>query len=71
MVYQVIINPAFHNKWHYGVQGWNCEHWARLVVTGNPICYQTKEMLFGIFDLGALNYRSEAIEELNKFKVFK
>ncbi|HEY9853524.1 MAG TPA: hypothetical protein V6D28_28900 [Leptolyngbyaceae cyanobacterium] len=60
---------AFHNKWKYGVQGWNCEHWARLVVSDQPISYQVKEQGFGIFDVfGVLYLRGEAILELNKYK---
>lgn len=60
---------AFHNKWEYGVQGWNCEHWARLVVSGQPISYQVKEQGFGLFDaFGVLHFRGEAIEQLNKFR---
>ena len=60
---------AFHHKWKYGVQGWNCEHWARLVATGHPISYQVKESGFGIFDLfGVLHDRQEAIEQLNRYK---
>jgi hypothetical protein len=31
---------AFDNKWNYSFVGWNCEHWARLVTTGIPVCYQ-------------------------------
>lgn len=61
---------AFHTKWKYGVQGWNCEHWARLVVSGEPISYQVKEQGFGLFDVfGALHVRYEAIERLNNYKL--
>ncbi|HEY9750046.1 MAG TPA: hypothetical protein V6C63_15280, partial [Allocoleopsis sp.] len=61
--------PAFHNKWKYGVQGWNCEHWARLVVSGKPISYQVKEQGLGVFDvLGILYFRGEAVEQLSKYK---
>ncbi|MBD2096959.1 hypothetical protein H6F90_17805 [Trichocoleus sp. FACHB-591] len=61
--------PAFHRKWKYGVQGWNCEHWARLVVSGQPISYQVKEQGFGVLDaFGVLHFRGEAIEQLNKYK---
>ncbi|MCL1470048.1 hypothetical protein [Argonema antarcticum] len=60
---------AFDNKWKYGVQGWNCEHWARLAVSGQPISYQVKEQGFGIFDVfGVLYFRGEAVPELNKYK---
>lgn len=31
---------VFHQKWNYFFFNWNCEHWARLVSTGDPICYQ-------------------------------
>jgi hypothetical protein len=61
---------AFHNKWEYGFQGWNCEHWARLVVSGQPISYQVKEQGFGLFDaFGVLQFRSEAVDQLNKYKL--
>jgi hypothetical protein len=61
--------PAFHYKWKYGFQGWNCEHWARLVVSGQPISYQVKKQGFGAFDLfGVLYFRDEAIKQLNKHK---
>ena len=26
----------------YTVQGWNCEHWARLVVSGEAVSYQIR-----------------------------
>lgn len=62
--------PAFHNKWNYGVQGWNCEHWARLVASGQPISYQVKEKGYGFFDIfGTLYFRAEALEEINKYKL--
>jgi hypothetical protein len=61
--------PAFHEEWNYGVQGWNCEHWARLVTTGKPISYQIKTQGFGIFDLfGTLHNRGEAIAHLNGYR---
>lgn len=61
--------PAFHHKWNYGLQGWNCEHWARLVVSEQPISYQVKDQLFGMFDLfGVLHCRGEAIAHLNQYK---
>jgi hypothetical protein len=34
---------AFHARWRYGIQGWNCEHWARLVVTGEAMSYRFVE----------------------------
>jgi hypothetical protein len=36
---------AFHRKWLYGVHGWNCEHWARLVTSGKAKSYQVKKVI--------------------------
>jgi len=46
---------TFHRKWLYGVHGWNCEHWARLVTTGKAKSYQVKE--FGVDIVGARRNR--------------
>jgi hypothetical protein len=54
---------AFHNIWQYG-WGWNCEHWARLITTGEPKSYQMETVLFGICNLLGLCYRPEAIPHL-------
>ena len=37
---------AFHRNWHYCTRGWNCEHWARLVVSGFPWSYQCEQAWF-------------------------
>lgn len=54
---------AFHNVWQYG-WGWNCEHWARLVTTGEPKSYQVAQLGFGILNLFGFCYRGEAIPHL-------
>jgi hypothetical protein len=36
---------CFDQKWIYSLWGWNCEHWARLVTTGQPVSYQTKGII--------------------------
>lgn len=33
----------FHEKWRYELYRFNCEHWARLVSTGDCRCYQIAE----------------------------
>ena len=33
----------FHKKWQYELYRFNCEHWARLVSTGDCRCYQIAE----------------------------
>ena len=33
----------FHENWHYELYRFNCEHWARVVSTGDCRCYQIAE----------------------------
>lgn len=33
----------FHKRWKYELFRFNCEHWARLVTTGDCRCFQIKE----------------------------
>lgn len=54
---------AFHNVWQYG-WGWNCEHWGRLVTTGEPKSYQVSNALLGALNLFGFCYRGEAIPHL-------
>jgi hypothetical protein len=49
----------FHEKWQYELYRFNCEHWARLVSTGDCRCYQIAEFkkleqipVFGILIVG-------------------
>ena len=59
---------AFHNGvWDYNFFGWNCEHWARLVTTGEPISYQMRDWpgwLIDLFTGGKLHWRGDAIPHL-------
>ena len=34
----------FHENWQYDLYRFNCEHWARLVSTGDCHCYQIAEV---------------------------
>lgn len=38
-----LIAYELFKDWDYGILGWNCEHFARLVTTGKAISYQVKE----------------------------
>ncbi|WP_086689307.1 serine/threonine-protein kinase [Nostoc sp. T09] len=38
-----LIAYELFKDWHYGVLGWNCEHFARLVTTDEAISYQVKK----------------------------
>lgn len=61
-IFQNILQSitAFHQEWVYA-EGWNNEHWARLVTTGDPISYQVKEQ-YGLagLDRPQLYQRPEA-----------
>ncbi|MGD1712835.1 hypothetical protein [Dapis sp. BLCC M172] len=35
--------PNFHENWQYELFRFNCEHWARLVTTGDCRCHQITE----------------------------
>jgi len=53
--------------WLYSLIGWNCEHWARLVTTGQPISYQMRSWpgyLLNTVMGGKLHWRGEAIPHL-------
>jgi eukaryotic-like serine/threonine-protein kinase len=45
-----LIAYELFKDWHYGVLGWNCEHFARLVTTGEAISYQVKESPFAFLN---------------------
>jgi len=56
---------AFHHLWRYGIHGWNCEHWARLVATGDPVSYQVAQTGWGVFDIfGILRRHGSARDHL-------
>ena len=38
-----ISAKEFHEQWQYELYRFNCEHWARLVATGDCRCYQIAE----------------------------
>ncbi|MEH2117895.1 serine/threonine protein kinase [Nostoc sp.] len=45
-----LIAYQLFKDWHYGILGWNCEHFARLVTTGKAISYQVKESPLGFLN---------------------
>ena len=38
-----LSTDRFHEQWQYDLFRFNCEHWARLVTTGDCCCHQIKE----------------------------
>ncbi|WP_242038888.1 serine/threonine protein kinase [Anabaena lutea] len=45
-----LIAYELFKTWDYGLLGWNCEHFARLVTTGEAISYQVKESILAFFN---------------------
>ena len=45
-----LIAYELFKTWDYGVLGWNCEHFARLVTTNEAISYQVKESILAFFN---------------------
>ncbi len=45
-----LIAYQLFQEWDYGLFGWNCEHFARLVTTGEAISYQVKESPLAFFN---------------------
>ncbi|MFM5889576.1 MAG: serine/threonine-protein kinase [Dolichospermum sp.] len=45
-----LIAYELFKTWDYGLLGWNCEHFARLVTTGEAISYQVKESILAFLN---------------------
>ncbi|WP_228039222.1 serine/threonine-protein kinase [Dolichospermum sp. LEGE 00240] len=45
-----LIAYELFKNWDYGLLGWNCEHFARLVTTGEAISYQVKESILAFLN---------------------
>ena len=45
-----LIAYELFKTWNYGLLGWNCEHFARLVTTGEAISYQVKESILAFLN---------------------
>jgi hypothetical protein len=60
----------FHENWQYDLYRFNCEHWARLVSTGDCRCYQIAEVkkmqripILGVLIVGIIGIITGAWEE--------
>jgi len=51
--------------WHYGLLGWNCEHYSRLVATNVAICYQVKKSPLAFLNHGG--YHPTAVQDLTDY----
>ena len=45
-----LIAYELFKNWDYGLLGWNCEHFARLVTTDEAISYQVKESILAFLN---------------------
>jgi hypothetical protein len=59
----------FHERWQYELYRFNCEHWARLVATGDCCCYQISDFkklqkipVLGMFIVGIVGCATGAWE---------
>lgn len=59
----------FHQRWQYELFRFNCEHWARLVTTGDCRCFQIHEFkklqqipVIGIIAVAAVGFATGAWE---------
>ncbi|MGM3307950.1 serine/threonine protein kinase [Anabaena sp. WFMT] len=59
-----LIAYELFKTWDYGLLGWNCEHFARLVTTGEAISYQVKESILAF--LNNNGYHPSAKEMMDK-----
>lgn len=54
--------------WDYGLLGWNCEHFARLVATDEAISYEVKKAPFPIPQLNHDGWHPQASKLLNDYR---
>ena len=47
-----LIAYQLFKEWQFGLLGWNCEHFARLVATGEAVSYQVKHSVLGVLNHG-------------------
>jgi hypothetical protein len=60
---------AFHRQWDYCTRGWNCEHWARLIVSGVPRSYQCRQAWGGCAVITGGHFQnSHAVARLAEFR---
>jgi hypothetical protein len=55
--------------WHYGLLGWNCEHYSRLVVTNESLSYQVKFSPLAWLNHGG--YHPTAVKDFNEYLNFR
>ena len=62
--------------WNYGLLGWNCEHYSRLVATNEALSYQVKFSPLAFLNNGgynpdAVNFFQKYLEQKNLTNLIK
>jgi hypothetical protein len=65
MIQRLIHALSCFKDWHYGLLGWNCEHYSRLVATNDAICYQVKNSPLAFLNHGG--YHPTAVQMLTDY----
>jgi hypothetical protein len=64
-IQRLIHSLSCFKDWNYGLLGWNCEHYSRLVATNEAISYQVKKSLLAFLNHGG--YHPTAVEMLTSY----
>jgi len=62
---RLIYSLDCFKHWHYGLLGWNCEHYARLIATNQALSYSVKESPLAFFNNGG--YNPDAVRVFNEY----
>ena len=64
-IQRLIHSLSCFKNWNYGLLGWNCEHYSRLVATNEAISYQVKKSLLAFLNHGG--YHPTAVKMLASY----
>lgn len=65
VVKRLIYSLDCFKTWNYGLLGWNCEHYARLVSTNEALSYQVKFSPLAFLNNGG--YNPDAVGVFDKY----
>lgn len=65
VIERLIPSLGCFKDWGYGLLGWNCEHYGRLIATNKAKCYQVKYSPLAMFNHGG--YNPDALKVFNKY----
>ena len=65
VIERLIYSLDCFKHWHYGLLGWNCEHYARLITTKVALSYSVKISPLAFLNNGG--YNPDAVRVFNKY----